>query len=121
MDALAGKRVEVCRLHAHQRLSLAGLHLRDAPGIEHERAHNLHGVGFFSEHPECSLAGKRKCFRKNIVESLAVCQTVFECLCLPGKIFVLECLCPAFLCYDLGYERLQRLYVAVILRAEEKR
>ena len=55
VDALAGEGVEVTGQGGHQGLALAGLHLGDAPLVQHHAAHQLHVEVPHVEHPPAGL------------------------------------------------------------------
>ena len=78
VDTLPRQRVEVGGEGCHQRLALAGLHLGDAALMQHNAAHQLHPVGAHTQHAVCRLPHSGKGLRQNVVQRLAVGQTLFE-------------------------------------------
>ena len=64
MYALAGQGVEVGRKDGDKGLALAGLHLGDAPLMEHDAAYELHAEGLHAQHAPRGLAhGAHPAFR----------------------------------------------------------
>ncbi len=70
MDALSGQRIEIRRQNGHQRLALAGLHLGNAPLMEHDAADQLYSEGLHAQHPPGRLPHGGESLRKNIVRIL---------------------------------------------------
>ena len=120
VDTTAREAVEVGGRHRHEGLSLAGLHLHNAAGIQHDGAHQLHVVGPLPQHPVGGLPGQRKGFRQYVIQGLALGQTLLELLCLLGKIFGPQSLGPGFLLVDLLNHGQKLLYVTVPLGTKEK-
>ena len=78
MHTLAGQCVQICRKHSHQRFTFTGAHLRNSALMQHNAADNLHPIGLHTQNTPCSLTGRCKCLRQNIVQSFSVCQPFFE-------------------------------------------
>ena len=78
MDALAGQGVQIGRQRGHQRLALTGLHLGDAPLMEHDTAHQLHGIGAHAQHAVGGLPHGGEGLRQDVVQRFAVGQTLLE-------------------------------------------
>ena len=68
VNAFARQRVEVDRQGRRQRLAFAGLHLGDAPVVEHHAADHLHVEGPHLQRPLGRLADDRKGFRQQRVQ-----------------------------------------------------
>ena len=78
MHALAGQRVQVRGQGGHQRFALAGLHLGDAPLMQHQTAHHLHTVRAHSQHAVRGLPHGGKSLRQNVIQSFTVGKTLLE-------------------------------------------
>ena len=73
-----GERVEVRGQRRDERLAFAGLHLRDAPLVEHDAADELHVEGALSERPLRRLADGGKRLGQEIVEGFTVVEPFAE-------------------------------------------
>ena len=78
MDALARQRVQIGRERRDKGLALTGLHLGDAPLMQHDAADELHAVRAQAEHAVGRLAHRRERLGQDVVERLAVCQPLLE-------------------------------------------
>ena len=78
MNALARQRVEVGGERGHKGLAFTGLHFGDAPLMQHDAAEDLHRVMLELEHAPRRLAAGGERLGQNVVEGLAVGQTLFE-------------------------------------------
>jgi hypothetical protein len=88
VDAVAGERVQVQRLHGDERLALARLHLGDVALVEHDAAHQLH-----VEEPDADRAPERLPnggvgLEDDLLERLAVLDALPELDGLAGKLLV---------------------------------
>ena len=68
VHAPARERVEVRGQRRHERLALAGLHLRDPAEVERGAAHDLHVEVTLAEHPPAGLAHDRERLGEELVE-----------------------------------------------------
>jgi hypothetical protein len=68
VDATAGHRVERGSERRHERLALAGAHLRDATLVEHHRAHQLHIERAHAQLPARHLASGCEHIREHVIE-----------------------------------------------------
>ena len=88
VHAIAGQCVEVGWEDGDEGFAFAGLHLGDAPLVQHDAAHDLHAVWPHAEHAAGRLAADREGLRQQIVERLARRQPVFEFLRLLAQLLV---------------------------------
>ena len=68
VDAAAGHRVERGRERRHERLALAGLHLRDPALVEDDAAHQLDVERAHAQLAAADLASGREDVRQDVVE-----------------------------------------------------
>ena len=92
VDALAGQGVEVDGHGGHQGLAFTGLHLGDAGAMQHDAADDLYRVGFQAQHTPVGLAADGKGLGQQIVQGLALFQTVAEFIGLGTQLLVGELL-----------------------------
>ncbi|CAM3719812.1 NAD-specific glutamate dehydrogenase [Tsukamurella strandjordii] len=78
VHALAGQRVEVRGHHGGQGLALTGLHLGDVALVQGARTHDLHVVRLLPEHAPGRLTGGREGLGEDVVEGLAVVESLLE-------------------------------------------
>ena len=78
VHAVSGERVEVSGESGDERFALAGLHLGDAPLMEHDAADELHAVGIKPEHAARGLAHGGKGLGQNVVERFTVGEPRLE-------------------------------------------
>ena len=78
MHALACQRVQISRKGGNQSLSFTSLHLSDTPLVEDNAADQLHAVMLHAQGADRCFPNHRICFRKNIIQRLAFCQTLLE-------------------------------------------
>ena len=90
MDAFAGERIEVCGQGRDEGLAFTGLHFGDFAAVECSAAHELHGVGALAECAACGFANGRESCDKDVVERLAVSETLFELVRFFSKFIVGE-------------------------------
>ena len=88
VHALARKRVEVRRHGRRQGLALAGLHLGDAPLMEHDAAEHLHAELALAGHAAGRLAHDGICLRQQIIQRFAVFEALAELHGLAAKLLV---------------------------------
>ena len=118
MYALAGQGVEVGRKDGDKGLALAGLHLGDAPLMEHDAAYELHAEGLHAQHAPRGLAHGGEGLRQELIQRFAVIVAGFEFLGLgtervvrQGGVFRLQLL------YRIG-DRIYFFQLTVIVAAE---
>ena len=80
MDAAARQGVEVSGEGSHQGLTFTGLHFSDAALVQHDAAHQLHPVGTHAQHAVGSLPDGGESLRQDVVQGLAIGETVLELL-----------------------------------------
>ena len=78
VHALARQGIEIGRQDGDQRFAFAGLHLRDAALMQHDAADDLHREVLHAQHAPRGLAAGGKRFRQDVVERLAVCQSLLK-------------------------------------------
>jgi hypothetical protein len=88
MDALAGQRVEICRKRGDQSLALAGLHLGDLAGVQHHATDQLHVEMAHIEDAFAGFADDRECFHQQVVDRLAIGNTLPELARLVSKLLL---------------------------------
>ena len=86
MHALSCERVEVRGQHGDKRLALAGLHLGDAPLMQHYAADELHPKRLHPQHAPRRLAHGGERLGQYVVRRLAVGKTRLELVCLGAKL-----------------------------------
>jgi hypothetical protein len=78
VDALAGEAVQVGGQRRHEGLALAGLHLGDAPLVQHRAADQLHVEMTLADGALHRLADGGEGLRQQIIERLAVLEALAE-------------------------------------------
>ena len=78
VDALAGQRVQIGGQGGHQGLAFAGLHLGDAALVQDDAADELHPVGPHAQHAPGGLPGGGEGLGQDVVQRLAVLETLLE-------------------------------------------
>ena len=78
VHALAGQGVQIDRRHGDQGLALAGPHLGDAAFVQDHAAGQLHVVLTLAQHPLGRLAHHGEGFRQDLLQGIAVRQTILE-------------------------------------------
>ena len=90
VDALARQRVEVGRQRSHERLSFAGLHLRDVAQVKSRATHDLDIVRTQANRALRRLPHRRKSLWKQRIQGLPVRDPILEQLCLCPQLLVSE-------------------------------
>ncbi len=119
VDALAGEGVEVTGEGGHQGLALAGLHLGDAPLVQHHAAHELDVEVPHVEHTPAGLAHGREGLRDQLVEGLPLVEPAPELGGEPAQLFIRPGLHAGLELTDASDERPQRTERAGVLGAED--
>ena len=78
VHAFAGEGVEVGGEGGHQGLAFAGLHLGDAPLMQHDAADELHPIGTHAQHAVGGLPHGGESLGENVVGGLAILQALLE-------------------------------------------
>jgi hypothetical protein len=119
VHALAGQRIEVHRQGRHQGLAFAGAHLRDAAGVQHHAADQLHVVVAHAEHPPGCLATDREGFRQQVVEGGAARDALAELVGLGLQRAVVQPLQLRFQGIDLRDVLVELAEQAIVAAAED--
>ena len=90
VDAPAGEGVEVGGEGGHQGFALAGLHLGDAPLVEHHAAHQLHPEGPLAQHPAGGLPHGGEGLGQQLIQGLPLGQPGLELRGFGGELLVAE-------------------------------
>ena len=98
VDAAARESVEVERLHCDERLSLAGLHLRDVALVQDDPAHELYVEEADADRAPERLAYRRVGLEQEVFERLPVLEPLLELGGLPAELLVRQLL-------EVGLER----------------
>ena len=88
MDAFSFQRVQIGRTGGYQRFSFTGFHLRDTALMKNNTADQLYPVVLHIQHPSGSLSDGGKSLRKQIIQSLALCQPLLELPCFILQLFI---------------------------------
>ena len=93
MDTTTGQCVQIAGQNGDQGLTFAGLHFRDTALVQDDAAHQLDRVGTHAQNPVGGLPDGGEGLGQDVVQSLALGQTVLEFLSFAlqlflGKIFV---------------------------------
>ena len=110
VNAFSLKCVQIYRKGSHEGLSFTGLHLGDPSLMDRDTADDLHPVVLHIENSPCSLPAYRKGIRKDIVESLAVCQTLLEFRRHGSQLVVIHGLILPLKCQDFVGDLIELFY-----------
>ena len=121
MDAVAVERVEVGGKGGHQRLSLAGLHLRDLAAVQHDAANQLHVEMAHREHAAPRLAHHGECISQKVVEAGPLIDLLAEGVGVLAQFGVGACSQVGLSLADPGNKWLDALEIPLVLRAEDLR
>ena len=119
VHAVSGERVEVSGECGDERFALAGLHLGDAPLMEHDAADELHAVGIKPEHAAGGLAHGGEGFGQNVVERFAVGEPRLELGRLGAQLLVRQGAVLVRHRLDLIDDRINALELPLGVGAEE--
>ena len=78
VNAFAGQGIEVGRKDGDQGFAFTGLHLGNAPLVEHDAADDLDREGLHPQHAPGRLARRGERVRKNVVQGLALREAFFQ-------------------------------------------
>ena len=119
VHAVSGEGVEVSGESGDERFALAGLHLGDAPLMEHDAADELHAVGIKPEHAARGLAHGGEGFGQNVVERFAVGEPRLEFRRLGAQLLVRQGAVLVRHRLDLIDDRINALELPLGVGAEE--
>jgi hypothetical protein len=115
----AAEAVEVGRKGRDERLALTGLHLGDPAEVEGGTADQLDVVVALAQHPLARLADHRERLDEEVVEVLAALEALAELACLGLEGRVVQPLHLRLEGGDVRRQRLQRLELLPLARAED--
>ena len=78
VNALSGKRVQICRQGFNKGFALAGFHFGNSSLVKNNSADYLNGVGTHIKHPVAGLPAGGECLRQNVVKGFAVRKALFQ-------------------------------------------
>ena len=117
VHAAAGERVEVGGGDAAQGLALAGLHFQDRAAVQDGAAHQLAVVNPFAQPAPRRFAHQGERFRREFVQSFAVCEAAAATLRGGRKIGGVQGNHARFQLVDAPDQRRERLQIALVFRA----
>ena len=82
--------------------------------MKDDSSHDLDVIVPFAKHSPRSFPCKRKCFRKQLIKTLAVLYFLLPFRCDPGEILVAEGFCPSVFLPDILHNRAETLHVLVV-------
>ena len=100
VDALARQRVQISRENRHKGLAFTGLHLGDAPLVEHNAADDLDREGLHSQHTPGRFPRRGEGIRKDVVQGLALCESGLEFFGFMTQLLIREPAVFFFLCLN---------------------
>ena len=102
----AFQRIQVCRQCCHQCFTFTGFHFRDSALVHDDTAHQLYGEMFHIQHMSTGRCFSYHCicFRQDIIQCFAVCQTILEFLCFTSQFFIRKRFILGTQCFDLCYD-----------------
>ena len=119
VHALAGQGVQVGRQGGGQGFTLTGAHLRDAPFVQRDAAHQLDVEVAHAHHPGGRLADHRERFRQYLVKGLAVGERGLQLGGLGLQRAVIQFRHGVAMGVDPGHQTADPLELAVILGPED--
>ena len=120
-DALAFQRVQISGECTDERLAFACPHFRDTALMKDHTAEQLHMEMLHAEHASCCLSDDRVGLRKEIVERLALRETLLEFRSLGLQLIVTQSYHLVAVGLYLLYNRLDPLQLVIAVRAENFR
>ena len=118
IDAFSFQRIQICRECGYKRLTFTCLHLGDTALMKYDTSDKLHPVMTHPEYPERRLPHDCICFRKNIVQSLTLAQTLLEFPCLSFEFLIRKCFHLRLHGLDPVNERIDPLQFVLAVGAE---
>ena len=109
VDALALQGVQVCRERGYQGLTFTGAHLSDTSLVQDNAADDLHAVRLQTDRSLRRLAHCRKCLRQEVVQRLALRQTLFIFIGFRTKLLIRQRLHRRTQGFHLVYQRFDAL------------
>ena len=119
VHALAGQRVQVRGQGGHQRFALAGLHLGDAPLMQHQAAHHLHAVRAHPQHTGVGFADGGERLRQDVVLRFTVLQARAEFIRLGAQLLIRQRFVFIFEGFH-GVDRLLQLFDLRVIAAAQQ-
>ena len=119
VHALAGQRVQVRGQGGHQRFALAGLHLGDAPLMQHQTAHHLYAIRAHSQHAGVGFADGGERFGQNVIFGFAILQARAEFIRLGAQLLIRQRLVFIFKGFH-GVDRLLQLFDLRVIAAAQQ-
>ena len=119
VHALAPERVEIRRERRHERLALAGLHLRDAALVQHHAAEQLHVEMPHLHGAHGRLAHRGERLAHQVVHRFAVLQPLAEARRLRAQLGIAHGLHRGFQCIDALHIWAQLLETALARIAKQ--
>ena len=102
-----------------QRVALAGLHLGNAPLMQHQAAHHLHTVRAHSQHAGVGFADGGERFGQNVIFGFAILQARAEFIRLGAQLLVRQRLVFIFEGFH-GVDRLLQLFDLRVIAAAQQ-
>ena len=118
VDAFSLQCVEIARKCCNQRLAFTGAHLCDSSLMKDDAANDLYLERFHAERPAVGLAHCRKRFRQDVIQCLAIGQTLFEFICFGAELFIRKCLHFIAQRQNLVNNRTDALQLMIAVRTE---
>ena len=109
MDALTLQCVQVSRKGGHQGLSFTCLHLGDTSLMQDNTTNQLYPVMLHTKHTLRSLADSREGLYQQIIQGLAIGQTLLEFFCLSLQFFIRKLLHLRAERFDPIHQRVNQL------------
>ena len=88
VNALALKRIKICRQGCHKGFTFTCFHFRNSALVQNDAADYLHIKVLHSKHSPCAFSANCESIRQNIIKRFACCKPVFQNLSLGNKLFV---------------------------------
>ena len=111
MHALAFQGIQIRGQSRHQRFAFTGSHFRDTALVHHDAAHKLYGEMAHVQHMGAGsrFPYHRIRFRQDVIQCLAIGQSVLEFLRFPSQFFIRKGFILGRQCFDLCHDRLDLL------------
>ena len=77
--------------------------------MQHDTTNELYRIMLHVQHTLCSLTYRSECLRKNIVQSLTICQALLENAGIVAQFFIGLCLHGRAQCLNLVHDRIDHL------------
>ena len=108
MHTFAFQCIQVCRQCCHQCFTFTCFHFRDTALVHDNTTHQLYGEMFHIQHMGTGrcFSYHRICFRQDLIQCFAICQTILEFLCFASQFFIRKVFILGTQCFDLCHDRL---------------